>query len=274
MQLKSFVKKMSQDTGVSSQLVLQNYMLERLLERVSISKYNEHFILKGGYFIASLFGLATRSTMDIDATIKAFPVTEESIKEMFLDIISVQTNDGIQFELVSITEIREKDEYQGFRLQFSAKYGTMRIPVKVDVTTGDNITPHEMKYDYKLMFEDRSLSIFAYNYETLLAEKLETIISRSTENTRARDFYDIFIFLKLKRSEIDNDILKKALDSTAQKRGTERMISHWQEVLTSISNSQIMQNQWKKYSKTYPYAADIDFEECISAIRELMNEIK
>ncbi len=273
MQLKSFVKKLSQATGVSSQLVLQNYMLERLLERISFSKYNDNFILKGGYFIASLFGLAARSTMDIDATIKAFPVTEESIKEMFLDIIEVQINDGIQFELVSITEIREKDDYQGFRLQFFANYGTMRIPIKVDITTGDSIVPQEMRYDYKLMFEDRSLHIFSYNFETLLAEKLETIISRSTENTRARDFYDVFIFLKLKRNEIDTGILKQALDNTAQKRGTGIMISHRQEVLTSISNSQIMQNQWKKYSKTYSYAADIDFDECISAIRELMSEI-
>ena len=273
MQLKSFVKNLAQKTGISSQLVMQNYMLERLLERIAVSKYNENFILKGGYFIASLFGLETRSTMDIDATIKAFPVSEESIKAMFLEIIALHIDDDIRFEFSSITEIREKDEYNGFRLLFFAYYETMKIPVKVDLTTGDCITPQEMRYSYKLMFEERFLSVYSYNYETLLAEKIETIISRSTENTRMRDFYDVFIFLKLKSSEINLEILKSALNRTAQKRGTKKNLSEWKSVLNALLQSSIMQTQWAKYAKTYSYAKNIHFSACVLAIEELLTKL-
>lgn len=272
-QLKSLVKNLSIKSGISSQLVLQNYMLERLLERISKSKYKENFILKGGCLVASLVGLSTRSTMDIDATIKSFPVTEDSIRSMFQEVISVLVDDNIVFELSTITEIREKDEYNGFRILFFAHFEPMKIPVKVDITTGDEITPKEIRYDFKLMFEDRSLQILSYNLETLLAEKLETIISRSTENTRARDFYDVFILSKLKNDEINYSLLKKALLKTAEKRGTSVTLSEWEKVLDDINSSEVMNAQWKRYSKTYSYAANIDFSDCVDSIGILMQKI-
>ena len=216
-QLKDKIKNLAIDLKIPTQVVLQNYMLERLLERISKSKYNENFILKGGYLVASMLGLSTRSTMDIDATIKSFSVTDSSIRTMFLEIILIPVDDNIKFELSNIKEIREKDEYNGFRILFFANFESMKIPIKIDITTGDEITPKEIIYDYKMLFEDRHLKVFLYNLETLLAEKLETIISRSTENTRARDFYDVYILLKVKNNKINLPILKNALEKTAKK---------------------------------------------------------
>ena len=216
MQLKAIIKSMAKDKHISAQLVLQNFMLERLLERISISEYKQNFILKGGFLIAAMVGLDTRATMDMDATIKGRPVTEESVKQMFLDICAIDIHDDINFEFKKIGEIREGDEYTGYRVSLSANYSPMAVPLKLDITTGDKITPKEIEYKFKLMLEDRQISILAYNLETIMAEKLETIISRGDQNTRPRDYYDVYILTKLQYKNIEIKLLRAALTATSQ----------------------------------------------------------
>lgn len=193
MQLKAIVKNIAKEKNISAALVLQNYMLERFLERVSLSRYRENYIIKGGFLIASMVGLNSRATMDMDATIKGYPVDENTIQKMIEEIISIPVDDSILFRLKSIKEIREGDEYTGYRVALSADYEKMAVPLKLDITTGDKITPSEIEFSYKLMMEERSISVLAYNLSTILAEKLETIISRGDQNTRPRDYYDVFI---------------------------------------------------------------------------------
>lgn len=189
MQLKAYVKNLAKEKNISAQIVLQNYMLERLLERISISEYHDNFILKGGFLLAAMVGLDTRATMDMDATIKGLPVTKETISEMFGEICKIHIDDDINFEFSDIADIREDDEYGGYRVSLSGNYPPMAVPLKIDITTGDKVTPREMVYSFNLMFEERSINVLAYTVETILAEKLETIISRGDQNTRPRDFY-------------------------------------------------------------------------------------
>ena len=219
MQLKAFIKKKAAEKNISAQLVMQNYMLERLLERISLSTYKNNFILKGGFLISVIVGLDTRTTMDLDTTIKGFTLTHESIRKVFKEICAVEIEDDVSFTLEDIYDIRETDDYPGIRVSLKANYPPIRVPLTVDVTTGDIITPKEIEYTFKLLFDDRTLSILAYNLETVLAEKIETVLSRSIANTRPRDFYDIHIIFALRGNECDKNILKRALDRTSAKRG-------------------------------------------------------
>lgn len=196
-QLKDLIKNMSRENNINAQILLRNYMLERLLERISLSDFGDKFILKGGMLIAALVGIDMRSTVDMDATIKSYPVTKESIEDAFDNILSVSIDDGVSMEFKGIEDIRTEDEYNGFRVSLEARMENARIPLKVDITIGDKITPKEVIYTFKLLLEDRSIDILAYNIETVIAEKLETIISRGIANTRMRDFYDIYILLKV-----------------------------------------------------------------------------
>ena len=186
MQLKAFVKKKADENKISAQLVMQNYMMERLLERISLSKYKRNLILKGGFLIAAIVGLDTRATMDMDTTIKGFPLTHESIRGIFEEICAITIEDDVSFTVTQTTDIREGDDYPGLRVHMTANYPPLAVALKVDVTTGDKITPREVEYSFKLMFDDRSISVMAYNMETILAEKLETVLSRNVANTRTR----------------------------------------------------------------------------------------
>lgn len=203
MQLKAIIKNLAKEKHISAQLVMQNFMLERLLERISISKYQQNFILKGGFLIAAMVGLDTRATMDMDATIKGLPVNEQTVREMFEEICKIELDDDVTFSFRSIGEIREGDVYTGYRVSLSANYPPMAVPLKLDITTGDKITPKEIEYQFKLLLEDRSISVLAYNLETIMAEKLETVISRGDQNTRPRDYYDIYILGKLQYANIE-----------------------------------------------------------------------
>lgn len=273
MQLKAYVKNLAKEKKISAQIVLQNYMLERLLERISVSKYRDNFILKGGFLLAAMVGLDTRATMDMDATIKGLPVTKETISQMFVDICQVHIDDDISFEFSGIDDIREDDEYSGFRVSLSGNYPPMAVPLKIDITTGDKITPREMVYTFNLMFEERSINVLAYTLETILAEKLETIISRGDQNTRPRDFYDVYILNTLQKKNIDNQILKEAFAATVKKRGTEHIVTNYKEIIEIVLNSSAMKDQWTRYQKEFDYAKDIRFEDTCNAANGLMVNI-
>ena len=273
MQLKAYVKNLAKEKKISAQIVLQNYMLERLLERISLSEYRDNFILKGGFLLAAMVGLDTRATMDMDATIKGLPVTKETISQMFVDVCKIHIEDDISFEFSGIEDIREDDEYSGFRVSLSGNYPPMAVPLKIDITTGDKITPREMVYTFNLMFEERSINVLAYTLETILAEKLETIISRGDQNTRPRDFYDVYILNTLQKKNIDNQILKEAFAATVKKRGTEHIVTNYKEIIEIVLNSSAMKDQWTRYQKEFDYAKDIQFEDACMAVERLLNDI-
>ena len=273
MQLKAIIKNLAKEKHISAQLVMQNFMLERLLERISVSKYKQNFILKGGFLIAAMVGLDTRATMDMDATIKGLPVNEQTIREMFGEICRIELDDDVSFSFRSIGEIREGDEYMGYRVSLSANYPPMAVPLKLDITTGDRITPKEIEYRFKLLLEDRSISVLAYNLETIMAEKLETVISRGDQNTRPRDYYDIYILTKLQYSNINIGRLKKALSATTEKRGSSIVVKDYRRIMNAVENSDIMQRQWNNYQKDFDYATDILFKDVCEAVVKLMGDL-
>lgn len=273
MQLKAIIKNIAKNKNISAALVLQNYMLERFLERVSLSRYHDNYIIKGGFLIASMVGLDSRATMDMDATIKGYPVNEEAIRKMVADIIAVPVEDAIHFCLKSVREIREGDEYTGYRVALTADYEKMAVPLKLDITTGDKITPREIEYSYKLMMEDRSIRVLAYNLSTILAEKLETVVSRGNQNTRPRDYYDIYILSKLQAKNIDVDSLKAALSATTAKRGSSELMMQYAEIMRTVKSSDVMKRQWDNYRKDFDYAAGIEFEETCDAVVAMMDEL-
>ena len=274
MQLKALIKNLAKEKCISAQLVLQNYMLERFLERISLSSYRDNYIIKGGFLIASMVGLDTRATMDMDATIKGYPVKEDSSRKMIEEILGIPIEDGITFRLQSILEIREDDEYSGYRVSLIAEYGRMAVPLKLDITSGDKITPREIEYSYKLMWENRSISILAYNLSTILSEKLETILSRADQNTRPRDYYDVYILTKLQGENIDAKSLSLALSATAEKRGSAHLLSQFWDILSTVKSSSIMKSRWENYQKDFDYAKGIQFAECCNAILSLLESMQ
>ena len=271
MQLKAFIKKKAQEYNVSAQLVMQNYMLERLLERISLSKYKYNFVIKGGFLISSILGLNIRATMDLDTTIKGLTLSHESISRIFKEICSISVDDNINFELVNVENIRKDDDYLGLRVSLLANYAPISVPLTVDITTGDSIIPKEIEYSYPLLFDDRSIDIVAYNLENVLAEKLETILSRGIANTRSRDFYDVYVLTKFRWNNIDFDSLKKAFISTLKRRNTVGAINDVNSILLEIEKNPDINRLWDNYRKKYSYAKDILFEDTIKSIKKLLD---
>lgn len=249
--------------------LMRNYMMERFLERISLSEYRDKFILKGGMLVAAMVGLDARSTMDLDATVKGANVNVEEIENLISAIVSVPIDDGVKFQLKSISEIMDEAEYPGIRVSMTTTFDGVVTPLKIDISTGDAITPREVRYSFKLMLEDRSIDIWAYNLETVLAEKLETIITRTTTNTRMRDFYDIYILDQLHGNTLNRQTLHDALRATAHKRGTEQHLAEAAEVFEEVENSPVMQKLWESYRKKFFYAADLEWSIIMGAVRSL-----
>lgn len=271
MQLKAKINNLAKENQISAQAVLQNYMLERLLERISFSKYHDKVILKGGMLIASLVGINSRTTMDMDATLRGFPLTEVSIRAAFTEICGIQLDDDVTILLEHIVPIREDDEYGGFRISLISKYESIVTPLKIDITTGDIITPEAVRYVFHSNFEDKNIEVWAYNIETILAEKVETIFRRSVLNTRLRDFYDVYIIMKTQAKAIHKDLFIAALKATSEKRLSSQIISDYTRILMTIQSDPIMKQRWDKYCKEYRYANGISFVEAINAISKLLN---
>jgi Domain of unknown function (DUF1814). len=269
MQLKGIIKNMTAKTGIKANALLQNYMLERLLERISVSEYKWKFILKGGMLISAVVGLDSRTTMDMDATIKGIDFSKESLLSILEQIISIPVQDDVRFNLKGVEEIREESEYGGYRISLDATYETIVVPLKIDISTGDMITPKEVLYSFELLFEDRKIEILAYNLETVLAEKFETIISRGILNTRARDFYDVYILTTLQEKNINKTDFKNAFASTAAKRESLGKIDNSLSILEEIKEDKALQDIWKAYAKKFEYAGDIPFKDTIAALRKL-----
>lgn len=270
-QLKDKVRNMARGDSAKAQLLIRNYGMERFLERVSLSEHRDNFILKGGMLVSAMVGLENRATMDIDTSIRNMPLDTIAAKAVIEEIISVPVDDNIRFELNDFGTIMDDAEYSGVRISLNAFLDATRIPLKIDISTGDAITPAAVNYQYKLMFEERYITLWAYNLETVLAEKIETVLSRSVLNTRLRDFYDLYV-LQDTGLEIDKATLAAALTATARKRGSEQVLVLYERTLDEIRISPLMQEQWKRYQEKNNYAAGIVWDDVISDIRALCDD--
>ncbi len=249
-QLKALIRNLSKEKSIQAEIILRNYMLERLLERIFLSPFRDKFILKGGMLIAAMVGIDTRSTMDMDATIRGISFTEEDLKEVLNAILACPVDDGITMSIKGFENIREESEYTGIRVSIEAIFDKTRQNMKVDITTGDMITPRAIEYSFRLLFEDRSISILAYNLETVLAEKIETIFSRGTTTTRMRDYYDVYILTTLRRQDINWNLLSDAFKNTAQKRDSlGRLLEAGQDIMDEIERSPVLADLWIRYQQ-------------------------
>ncbi|MBK5247061.1 MAG: nucleotidyl transferase AbiEii/AbiGii toxin family protein, partial [Peptostreptococcaceae bacterium] len=263
------IRNIAKNKNLKPQEVLQMYLFERILERLSLSKYKDNFVLKGGLLIASMIGVESRSTLDMDATVRGIPMEEEIIRDAILELIQVDVGDGIEFILQKMEPIREEDSYNNFRVHLKASYGKINAPMKIDITTGDIITPSAIDYSFKLLFEDKVINVMAYNLETILAEKYETIIRRNIGTTRARDFYDLYILFKSRILEIQKNNFIRAVENTAKKRGSTGLLSEWQEICEEIREEPALEKIWINYQKDNHYAIDISFEDVTRNLLEV-----
>lgn len=268
MSLKAKIRNISKSKNISAQAILQNYLMNRFLYRLSQSEYKDKFVIKGGMLISSIVGIAQRSTMDLDTTLRNLPLTEDALHAAFEQICAIETNDGIKFVFDTISPIRDDDEYGGYRVLFHAILGKINAPMSMDVSTGDIITPGAEKHVFKDMFDaEISFELWSYTLETVLAEKTETILSRSVENTRPRDFYDVYM---LSGYELDPKVFKAALNATSAHRGSITKINDVSGILDMIVNDAVMQKRWQDYTRQMPYAAKIEFHDTIDSIRTLL----
>lgn len=268
MQFKARIKNMALRNHVSAQAVLQNFMLERLLERISVSSYKDKFVLKGGFLISSLIGIDSRTTMDMDATLLNFPLSDESLRSALNDICAIQLNDDALFALDYIVPIRDEDEYGGYRAAILARFESIVTPLKLDITTGDVITPGAVQYAFHSSFEDKIFDVWAYNIETVLAEKVETIFRRSILNTRLRDFYDVYVIVK--RQTLNKKLFAVALSATAQKRGSLGALQDKEKIMATIMADEAMIRRWHLYRQENRYVGDVEFAEIMDVLSDLL----
>lgn len=269
---KAKIKNISKDKGIPAQQVQQHYLIEQVLKLISTSSYRDSFIVKGGYLIGQMIGLDKRTTMDLDVTLKGTEMSRENLIHIFEEILCSKT-DGFSFSVDKLEPIRQDDEYGGFSLKLNATFDTLKEVVFIDITTGDKITPREITYSMTSIFTNESIKIWTYNLETVLAEKLETIISRGLASTRPRDRYDLFTLYKLRKEEINLEVLKNALENTAEKRKSKDTIYNWEEQVRGIKISDYQKELWIRYQRQFKYAKDISFDNSVQVIKEIMQQI-
>ena len=270
-QLKAKIRNLSGGDNDKAKVLIRNFIMERFLERVSLSPYRNNFILKGGMFVAAVVGLETRATMDIDTTVKSLTLSAENARSVIEKIILIEVDDGVTFEIKKVSDIMEGHDYPGIRFMLEAKLDMIRQMIKIDISTGDIITPEAVEYSYKLMFENRSISLWTYNLETMLGEKLETIMARENANTRMRDFYDIFILTEEKN--VDYKILYSAFMATSEKRETTTMISRFDSILDSVLNDAAMRKMWDMYRDENYFVGDLSWENVNERVRMLKDRM-
>lgn len=265
--LKAKVSNLASSTNIPNKYLIQSFMFEALLKRISVSKYKDKFIIKGGLLLSSIFGVNLRSTMDLDTTIKGLPLDRTTITKVVNEIISIDLKDNIKLEIENIKDIREEELYSGFNINLKAEFDGLRTNLMIDITTGDVITYKEVQFEYKTLFDNEIVNIMTYNYETIIAEKFEAIISRNIDNTRMKDYYDLYMFVNLKWNDIDKTILRKAIFNTSEKRETLNYIENADKYIELINEDSKLKSLWKNYQNNYAYAKDISFENTIAAIK-------
>ena len=265
--LKAKVSNLSKKTNIPNKYLIQNFMFEALLKRISMSIYKDKFIIKGGLLLSSIFGVNLRSTMDLDTTIKGLPLDRETITKVINEIISIDIEDNIKLEIENIKDIREEELYSGFEVNLKTEFDGLKTNLMIDITTGDVITYKEVEFKYNTLFDNETINIMTYNYETIIAEKFESIISRNIDNTRMKDYYDLYMFVNLKWNDINKDTLRKAIINTSKARETLDYIDNASKYIELISNDSRLKSLWNSYQNNYEYAKDIEFIDTINAIK-------
>ena len=271
MQLKAKVRNLSGGDDARAKVLIRNFFMERFLDRMSLSPYRNNFILKGGMLVAAVVGLETRATMDIDTTVKSLPLTMENARKVIGEIIGTDAADGVSFTVAKVSEIMEGHDYPGIRFMLEGTLERLRQTIKIDISTGDVITPQAIEFSYRLMFEDRSVSIWTYNLETVLGEKLETIMARENANTRMRDFYDIRILTQQKT--VDYKVLHDAFTATSEKRGTTEMIPRLDAILEAVRTDPVMKELWERYRKENFFVGDLSWEDVNKSVKDLKDKV-
>ena len=267
--VKAKIKNKAGGSSDKSQIILRIYLMERLLERVSLSKYRDNFVLKGGLLVSSLVGVDMRSTMDVDTTVKSLPMNKKSVQKILEEIMAIEVEDGVSFRISKVQDIMEGHEYEGLRFMIECSMDRLKQTIKIDISTGDEITPGAIEYKLPLIIEDRSIDLWAYNLETILAEKLETLMVRGEANTRMRDFYDIHVLIQQDTVTVDRDTLKAAFYATCKNRGSTEQIGTINDVITKIAGDETMKQQWDNYRKTNYYVGTLEWDDVIGSAEKL-----
>lgn len=273
-QIKGRIKSVAKQNNADARTLMRIYMMERFLERLAQSEYRDNFIIKGGILVTAMIGVAHRSTMDIDTSMKNLNLSAEDALRVVNQVKDIDLDDGVSFEVKDVSNIMDEMEYPGIRVTMNANVGRLITPLKIDISTGDVITPRAIEFNYDLLLEDRSISLWSYNLETILAEKLQTVLARGILNTRMRDFYDIRMLLDTYEDKVNKAVLKDAFAATCKKRGTDHLQEQAEEIIKIIEANEQLQVLWRAYEKKYSYAADIDYASVISSVRKLMDWIR
>ena len=271
--IKRLAKEIENKYDLNYYEILQRYMFERVLERISVSKYQDNFILKGGLLLSAMFGIGNRMTKDMDATITGIDVSKDKMLKVLNEILRINLKDGVKFDVVDITDIREDDEYGGNKYHIVGKLQSLKVNLEIDISTGDKVTPRELKYKYPLIFEDKTIMISSYNIETILAEKIETVLRRGVFNSRMKDLYDIYYFLTKLGKEIDINVLKEAMDNTFTKRNSFEYLNDYEQIIDSIIVNERIEKLWNIYSNKYKYASGIDIYEILNLLKNIIKEV-
>ena len=273
-QIKGRIKSVAKQNNADARTLMRIYMMERFLERLAQSEYRDNFIIKGGILVTAMIGVAHRSTMDIDTSMKNLNLSAEDALRVVNQVKDIDLDDGVSFEVKDFSNIMDEMEYPGIRVTMNANVGRLITPLKIDISTGDVITPRAIEFNYDLLLEDRSISLWSYNLETILAEKLQTVLARGILNTRMRDFYDIRMLLDTYEDKVNKAVLKDAFAATCKKRGTDHLQEQAEEIIKIIEADEQLQVLWRAYQKKYSYAAEIDYASVISGVRKLMDWIR
>ena len=273
-QIKGRIKSVAKQNNADARTLMRIYMMERFLERLAQSEYRDNFIIKGGILVTAMIGVAHRSTMDIDTSMKNLNLSAEDALRVVNQVKDIDLDDGVSFEVKDVSNIMDEMEYPGIRVTMNANVGRLITPLKIDISTGDVITPRAIEFNYDLLLEDRSISLWSYNLETILAEKLQTVLARGILNTRMRDFYDIRMLLDTYEDKVNKAVLKDAFAATCKKRGTDHLQEQAEEIIKIIEADEQLQVLWRAYQKKYSYAAETDYASVISGARKLMNWIQ
>ena len=273
-QIKGRIKSVAKQNNADARTLMRIYMMERFLERLAQSEYRDNFIIKGGILVTAMIGVAHRSTMDIDTSMKNLNLSAEDALRVVNQVKDIDLDDGVSFEVKDVSNIMDEMEYPGIRVTMNANVGRLITPLKIDISTGDVITPRAIEFNYDLLLEDRSISLWSYNLETILAEKLQTVLARGILNTRMRDFYDIRMLLDAYEDKVNKAVLKDAFAATCKKRGTDHLQEQAEEIIKIIEADEQLQVLWRAYQKKYSYAAEIDYASVISGVRKMMDWIR
>ena len=265
-------KELANRSGLTQLELYQRFMFERILERISVSKYNSNFILKGGLLLSAMLGIESRSTRDMDISIKGIDVSKEKMLDVLNEILSIDVNDKVKFKVVDISDIREDDEYGGNKYHLVGKLENLKVALEIDISTGDEITPRELNYEYHSLFENKKIYIDSYNIETILAEKIETILRRGKYNARMKDYYDIYFFLSKLNAEINIDIFRQALENTIMQRDSSEYMKDYNKILDELLTNDRIHKNWNSYRSKTKYAENIDFDDIISILIAFLND--